>query len=155
MRGLVLLCSAAVIAGCAKSNDRAATDTAMAATASPAPATISFADVKGKWTMRAMPETGDSTLIQYELNATGDSTGWTTVFPNRAPVPSRVVLVAGDSIVTEMGPYASVLRKGVNVTTHTVYRLLDGKLVGTTVAHYSTSGPDSVRRLRQEGTRAP
>ena len=158
MRSLTLICTAVLIVGCAKSSDRA-TDTAMGTTATPEgaapPAVISLADVQGKWKMRAMPETGDSTLLQYELNATGDSAGWTTVYPNRQPVPSRVVVIAGDSIVTESGPYSSVLRKGVNVTTRTVYRLQDGKLVGTTVAHYSTAGPDSVRRLRQEGTRAP
>jgi hypothetical protein len=33
-------------------------------------------------------------------------------------------------------------------------RLQDGKLVGETVAHYATSGPDSVASLRMEGTRA-
>jgi hypothetical protein len=34
-------------------------------------------------------------------------------------------------------------------------RLQDGKLVGITVARYATSAPDSVVRLRIEGTRAP
>ena len=52
------------------------------------------------------------------------------------------------------GPYESVLRKGVQVKTTTVFRLQDGKLVGTTVAHYTTKGADSVRNLRAEGTRA-
>jgi len=46
-----------------------------------------------------------------------------------------------------------VLRKGVKVTTHSVFRLQDGKLVGTTVARYTTKGADSVRNLRSEGTR--
>jgi hypothetical protein len=31
----------------------------------------------------------------------------------------------------------------------------NGKLVGTTTAHYVTTGPDSVIRLRTEGTKAP
>jgi hypothetical protein len=31
----------------------------------------------------------------------------------------------------------------------------DGKMVGTTVARYQVSGPDSVARLTMEGTRAP
>ena len=67
----------------------------------------------------------------------------------------RVVAVAGDSIVTEAGPFESVLRKGVKVSTNSVLRLQNGKLVGTTIAHYATSGADSVRNLRIEGTRAP
>jgi hypothetical protein len=66
----------------------------------------------------------------------------------------HVVAVAGDSIVTKAGPFESVLRKGVKVTVQSVNRLQDGKLVGTTIAHYATSGPDSVRNLRFEGTRA-
>lgn len=31
----------------------------------------------------------------------------------------------------------------------------DGKLVGTTVARYATRGPDTLRNLRFESTRAP
>jgi hypothetical protein len=87
--------------------------------------------------------------------ATADNSGWSFNFPKRAPVPIRVLAVAGDSIVTEAGPYESVLRKGVQVTTYSTLRLQDGKLVGSTVARYATSGPDSVLHLRSEGTRAP
>jgi hypothetical protein len=67
----------------------------------------------------------------------------------------RILAVGGDSIVMESGPYESVLRKGVQVTTRSVQRLVDGKVVGTTTAHYATSGADSVLQLRTEGTRAP
>jgi hypothetical protein len=42
------------------------------------------------------------------------------------PVPVRVVAVAGDSIVTDAGPYQSFVRKGVRVTTRTVSRLQSG-----------------------------
>ncbi|HEY7613328.1 MAG TPA: hypothetical protein VH764_10060 [Gemmatimonadales bacterium] len=34
-------------------------------------------------------------------------------------------------------------------------RLQDGKLVGTTTAHYDAAGADSVAHLTFEGTRAP
>lgn len=130
-------------------------DTTAAAPEAPAgPAPIALADVAGKWSVRVMPESGDSTLLTYELVATADPSGWTLNFPKRPPVPARVT-AAGDSIVTEAGPYESVLRKGVQVTTSGVMRLVDGKLVGTTTAHYATSGADSVLNLRFEGTRAP
>ena len=59
------------------------------------------------------------------------------------PVPVRVVAVAGDSIVTDAGPYESFVRKGVRVTTRTVSRLESGKLVGTIEARYD----DEKRRL--------
>jgi hypothetical protein len=161
MRHLVACCCAAVVlVGCAKSEQQQAkdttADTAPASTAAPtppAPPPISLADVAGKWSMTTMTEKGDSTLVKYELVATGDTTGWKFNFPKRKPVPAHVA-VGGDSIIIDAGPFESVLRKGVQVTTHGVARLQGGKLVGTTVARYATRGADSVRNLTFEGTRA-
>lgn len=153
MRHLVSCCCAVVLIGCAKSEEQPARDTSSAARATPA--TISLGDVAGKWAVRNMTESGDSTLVSFEMVATANAAGWTFNFPNRKPVPVRVVAVDGDSIVTEAGPFESMLRKGVQVTSRTVNRLQDGKLVGVTVARYATSRPDSVLRLRFEGTRAP
>jgi hypothetical protein len=68
---------------------------------------------------------------------------------------TRVIEVAGDSVTTEFGPFNSVLRPGTQVTTRSVMRLRDGKLVGYLIAHYVTAGADSVARLRLEATRAP
>jgi hypothetical protein len=153
MRYFVSCCYAAVLVGCAKPEQQPpAKDTTAEAAPTP-PAGIALADVAGKWAMTTTTEKGDSTLVKYELVATGDTTGWTFNFPKRKPVPAHVA-VGGDSIVLEAGPYESVLRKGVQVTTHSVARLQDGKLVGTTVARYATHGPDSLRNLRLEGTRA-
>ena len=59
-----------------------------------------------------------------------------------------------DSVVTEIGPYASLLRKGVMVSTHGVIRMDGDKIAGTTIAHYNTKGADSVVNLRMSGTRA-
>lgn len=150
-------CSAAVLGGCRKAERRAADTAAVAVPAAPAPGAAVVAltpkDVAGKWNMRTMNEAGDSTLVVYVLNATPELTGSTITFEGRPPVPVHVVLV-GDSIVTDAGPYESALRKGVRVTTHGVSRIQNGRLVGTTTAHYKTSGADSVRRLRVEGTRA-
>ena len=155
MRHFVSCCCAAVLVACSKPEQQPAQDTtATAAPTPPAPPPgISLADVAGKWAMTTMTEKGDSTLLKYELVATADTTGWTFNFPKRKPVPAHVT-VSGDSIVLEAGPFESLLRKGVQVTTHGVARLQDGKLVGTTVARYVTHGPDSVRNLRFEGTRA-
>ncbi len=132
-----------------------ATADAPAADVPAAPAAISLAEVAGKWNVRTMTESGDSTLVTFEMVATADNSGWTMTFPKRKPIPVRVVAVDGDSLVTEAGPFESALRKGVQVTTRTVNRLQDGKLVGATVARYAGGGPDSVRNLRFEGTRAP
>ncbi len=159
MRRLVISFCAVVLAGCTKPKEQPAADAMADTTAAPAPpaapAPIALADVAGKWTLRVMKEGGDSTLLTYELVATADTSGWIAHFPKRKPVPVRVTAVDGDSIVTEAGPFESVLRKGVQVTSRSVNRLQDGKLVGATTAHYKTSGPDSVAHLRFEGTRAP
>jgi len=156
MRGFASCWIALVLVGCGKPADRPADDTmGEAPPAAAAAGAISLADVAGTWNVRTMPESGDSTLVTYELVVGADGSGWSINFPNRDPIPARVLAVEGDSIVTEAGPFESVLRKGVQVSTHQVTRLQDGKLVGTTVARYAVSGPDTVRRLRFEGTRAP
>ena len=119
-----------------------------------APAPVSLSSFAGTWRVRGFNAKGDS-IVGYQLVATADTAGWKIVFPNRAPVAAHVVAVAGDSVTMEAGPYASVLRKGLQVRTHAVIRLQGGKLVGTTVAHYVTSKDDSVLLIRNEGTRQP
>jgi hypothetical protein len=159
MKRFALFCCAVVLAGCTKSEDRAADDrTAMDTGAAAAPetppatGTISLADVAGKWKVRTTDEAG-GTPVETELVATADSSGWTLTGPNRKPIPVRVIAVAGDSIVTEAGPFESFIRKGVQVTTRAAYRLQGDKLVGTTEARYSIGGRDSVADRPTEGTR--
>jgi hypothetical protein len=119
------------------------------------PPVIVLADVAGKWNIVATPTEGkDTSVTKSVITATADTTGWTMAFPGGKPFPLHVS-TSGDSIVTHAGPYASVRRKGVQVTTDGVYRLQGGKLVGTTTAHYATKGADSVLHLTIEGTKAP
>ena len=99
-----------------------------------------------------MREGSDSVVLTYELNATADPSGWTITFPGRPPVPMRAT-ADGDSIITDAGPYESALRKGVQVTTRGVFRLVNGQLVGTTTGHYQTSGADSVATFRSVATK--
>lgn len=156
MRHLAFCSCLAVLFACAKAEKQPAADTAAAAPEAPAmPAALSLANVTGKWAMRVMADTGSAPLVKFDLVAGADTSGWTFNFPKRKPIPIRIVALAGDSIVTQAGPYESVLRKGVQVTTQNTMRLQNGKLVGITVARYATSAPDSVVRLRIEGTRAP
>ena len=156
MRRYAMLCCVAAFAGCAKSDTPPADTTSAVATPPPAPAPIALADVAGKWNVTGKNEAGDSTLVTYILTATADTTGWSIKFPDRTKtVPVHVVAVAGDSVVIHAGPYPSVLRKGVQVTTTGAFRLQDGKMVGLTKAHYNVKTADSVRMVRSEGTRAP
>ena len=156
MRRLALLCCSAalLVAACAK--EEAPPDTTAAAAAAPppppAPAPINLADVAGKWQVHSRTEKGDS--VSYVLDAKADTTGWTITFPGRKAMPVHII-PGGDSIVAHVAPYESVLRKGVQVTTETVYRLRDGKLVASSVARYAGGGADSVVRVTGEGTKQP
>jgi hypothetical protein len=155
MRGFALILIA-LLAACVKSENSAPADTATAVIApepAPAAAPISLKSVAGKYKVTSRGQSGDTTVVTYELNATGDTTGWTVTYPNRKAVPMRVVLVSGDSIVTEAGPFPSVRVAGAPVTTRTTYRWENGNLVGTTVAHYTIHGADTVRTFIVEGVR--
>jgi hypothetical protein len=146
MRIPTLLCCLALMVGCTPAEEQPPAET-------PAPPTVSLAELAGTWTVTTMAESSDSVLITYELNATATSDGWTSTLPGRDPMPVRVVLVDGDSVVAEAGPFESALRPGVMVTTQTVARLQGGMLTGTLVARYATAGADSVVRGRIQGTR--
>jgi hypothetical protein len=131
------------------------TPAATAGGSTSAAGSIALADVAGTWKMRSVPTTGaDTSPTLSTLTATGEAGGWKMVFGNGLTQAIRVTAV-GDSIIYDMGPYQSVRRKGVSVTTHGVLRKQGDKLVGTIVAHYASVGPDSVVTLRSEGTKAP
>jgi hypothetical protein len=156
MRRFAFLLSMAATVACARTETDTIDTTAMGDTAmvpAPAPTPISLTDVAGRWNVRATAP-GDTAPTTSVLVATGTRSGWTLNFPNRRPIPVRVVAVAGDSIVTEAGPYESVRRPGVQVRTRGVWRIQDGQLVGTTEARFAR-GPDTLLVLRTEGTRAP
>ena len=156
MRPTSLCCTLLLLAACAKPDAKVATDTTPAApmgagaTAPP----IALADVAGKWSIQTMNTTSDSVLVTSLLTLTADGNGSTLTFPNRAPIPATVS-VSGDSILSVVGPYESALRKGVQVTTSFTTRLVGSELIGTGVARYSVSGPDSALKIRMRGTRAP
>jgi hypothetical protein len=150
---LAVLVLAAV--ACGRTDETEMADSAAAAPAA-MPAGVNLADLAGTWNAQVRAEGSDSVLVTYTMNATADPSGWTITLPGRDPMPVRVT-TDGDSIMTFVGPYESVLRPGVQVTTDGVMRVMDGRLVGTTIARYTgpTVGADSVVRLRSEATRAP
>ncbi len=157
MRHPAVLLAVAALVGCANAGNKPADSTpAAAATAqSTQSAPIRLADVAGTWKMTGRNAANDSTLVTYELVATPDTTGWLQRSAGKPDIPVRVTSVAGDSIVLDVGPYESMLRKGVQVTTHSVNRLANGKFVGTLVAHYRSATSDSVLSVNTEGVKAP
>lgn len=149
MRRLAFICSAAVLAACApRQEEQPAQDTMPAAPPTP---TLNLADLAGTWNIVNVVN-GDT--VRTTLVATADPMTWTVTLPNR-PVQTPRVTVDADSVMIDLGPFESVLRRGVQVTTHMVGRLVGGMLTGTLEAHYQTTSADSVARGRFEGTRAP
>ncbi len=150
MRYRTIVLGLALLAGCNKA-EKPAAEPAATPPPPPVPEPVRLADVAGVWTLKGMSPTGDS-LLSYTITATADTTGWTITLPGRKPMALKV-WVAGDSIVTDAGPFESVLRPGVKVSTHAVMRISGDKMTGTTTAHYQTTGADSVATLLAEGTR--
>src|SRR5258706_4570003 len=112
MRSLAVVSILALLAACVKSETSTpAADTSTAAMApapapaAPAAAPISLKTVAGRYHVTSRGQSPDTSVVTYELNATGDTTGWTITYPNRHVVPVRVISVSGDSIVTETGPF--------------------------------------------------
>jgi hypothetical protein len=156
MRKAALLWSTIFLVGCSKA-DTSADTAAVADTSTPVaaaePAPISLDQVAGKWNVKVTSaETGDSTLTSYVLDAKADTAGWTFQFPTGAPIAMHIVSMAGDSLVTEAGPFDSRLQKGVKVHSQVTWRLRDGKLSGAVVSNYDTK-PPTTRNLIAEGTR--
>ena len=148
MRRSLLACFAILAVGCGAAEEPAQDQNEpAAAAASP------LADFAGGWTITALAESSDSVLITYELDATDTQAGWTSTLPDRDPMPVRVVLVDGDSVVTEAGPFESALRPGVMVTTRTVARVDGDVLTGTILATYSSDEADSELNGRLRGVR--
>lgn len=136
---------------CAKAEQAADTAAATSAATS-GPAALSLADVAGTWDVKGMAADRDTVLLTYEMTATADTTGWSTKLPNGESPAVRVISVAGDSVITESGPFASVLRKGQQVSIHQISRLRDGKLIGVMHARYANG---DTATLRTEATKRP
>mgnify|MGYP000176759720 CR=1 FL=1 len=153
MRTIGVAVALLALAACSKKDEAPAVDTAAVAPA-PAPAALTVADLTGNWDVAVKNEAGDSTLTTYVLSAPADTSKWTMQFTGRTDaIPTHITAMAGDSVTLHAGPYSSALRKDIKVWTQAVYRLVDGKIVGKAVAHYSVKTADSVRTLNVEGTK--
>lgn len=145
----VLLLALPLVFACTKKDEAPAVDTSAAVTAAPAPASH-----VGKWAVNVMAQDKDSVLATYVLDVTDSQNGWKLTFPNSDPLDVRVVAMNGDSIVTDVGPFPSQVRKGETVkNVHSTWRVDGNKLIGTARVHYDKKTADSVSILRQEGTR--
>jgi hypothetical protein len=95
--------------------------------------------VAGTWAIESTVKTaaGKDTVVNSLVTATADANGWVTHLAGRDPIPTRVVAMGGDSVVTEAGPVQSVARPGQTVTTHEALHFKDDAVWGTIEARYS------------------
>ncbi len=113
--------------------------------------TVSLEQFAGTWDATTYLESGDT--VDYTMTATADTTGWMIDLPDRDPMPMRILAVEGDSVVSEIGPYESILREGVMVTVRSVSRIQDGRMIGTMEARYQGADSVTVVNGTMEGTR--
>lgn len=85
----------------------------------------------------------------FVIKATADTAGWTITYPGREPIPMHARTDA-DSVIMDAGPYPSTRIKGAQVTVRSVAHLQDGKIVGTTVAHYKAFVYTHTKNLTRE-----
>lgn len=91
------------------------------------------------WHMQTLAGSSDSVVVTSQLFMAPDGKSAMMKLPDRAPVPVRIVASGGDSMVSEAGPYPSVLRPGRTVTLlHIVTRFYDKDMTGTMEAHYDS-----------------
>jgi hypothetical protein len=116
-------------------------------------APIKLSDVAGVWDAKSMVGPTDSVIATSVLTATADTSGWTMKLEGRDLIAVRVVTMGGDSIVTEAGPYPSILRPGLSVTVlRNVSHYKGDQMWGTFEALYSSGDKFSgkVRATRRK-----
>jgi len=95
------------------------------------------AGVAGTWEGKTTVGPKDSVIATTVTTATANATGWTVQLPNRPLLQARVVAAGGDSVVIEMGPYESILKKGLKATTRLSGHYKGDAMTGTFEAKYS------------------
>jgi hypothetical protein len=154
----LVICALATLA-CSKA-DRTTFDTTVTVSATSlnpsasatAAANVSLAQMIGTWHGKSMPEHKDTVLGTWTLQAPADSSKWTVTMSNGQTIPLHVVAIAGDSVVSQLGPYKNAANDGQVETIRSVTRIRADKIVGIAETRLA-SNPDSVVRVRLEGTK--
>lgn len=132
MRKHILL-SALLVAAAASAGAQAS----KAPMKAPAAAMQLPAGIAGTWEGKSMTGPKDSVITQYVNVITADGKGWTTKLTGRDAMAVRIIAAGGDSVVTEMGPYNSILRPGTQVTTRQTTHFKGETSMGTFEAKFS------------------
>ena len=92
----------------------------------------------GTWNGKTMIGPKDSVVATYTLTIAADGKSGTMTFPNHDPIQLRIVAMGGDTLITEAGPYPSVLRPGQTVNSlRSVARIKGNTMSGMFQATYA------------------
>ena len=106
----------------------------------------------GTWNGKSMVGPKDSVVTTYALTIAADGKSATMKFANRDPIPTRILAMGGDSMVSEAGPYPSILRPGQTVKSlRTIAHYKGDAMWGTFEAQY---GNGDVVKGKTTATRA-
>ena len=138
MRAVLFLSTVCVTAVAATAAAQRPAAKPAAQTTAPA-AGLKPADVAGTWSFESSVKNtaGQDTVVTSEVTVSADAKTWVTHLAGRDPIPTRIVAMAGDSVVTESGPFASVARPGQKVRTVEVFHFKGNDAWGTIEARYS------------------
>jgi hypothetical protein len=90
----------------------------------------------GTWDGKSMIGPKDSVITQSTTVIAADGKV-TVTLQGRAAMPAKVLAAGGDSVTWEIGPYESVLKKGMQATTRSTSHYKGNTATGTFEAKYT------------------
>jgi hypothetical protein len=96
---------------------------------------VTWASLAGDWEGKSTRGTSDSVITTSTLSFTADKKAYVK-YPDRDKIELQNVVIAGDSVTYDAGPYDSITRPGHKVTTHNVLHVANHKMTGTFAAKF-------------------
>jgi hypothetical protein len=110
---------------------------------------ITQSDVAGAWSGKTVVTPKDTVSFVLTIPAAGKA--GTLKLRNGEPIPTRLVTVAGDSVVADAGPFPSVLKPGETVSMVRMIGHFKGTtMTGTVMARYASG---QIIRGKSDATR--
>lgn len=155
MRHLALVAAAAALCcACARKDAPPADTTAAAPAAAPASAALTADQIQGAWNGTSMGESSDSVTSRWTSKSVAD--GATELTLEGATTPMKFsTTFDGDSLHSISEPTSALgPANGPKIVVHSIGRLVDGKLKGTTWQTLADKPDSVIARGRWEATRA-
>ena len=92
-------------------------------------AAITWSDLAGEWDGKSVRGNSDSVITTFKTTFASDES-ITITFPKRKPIPSKLVAIAGDSVVIETDKYDSITRPGHTTSVRMTLHVQNHKMWG-------------------------